>query len=108
MDRLSGREMRSQWKNWEKGKDKELKRERERERDACLPGVNILGGLSKKVRASRRRLNKQQEYSETERVKASMLPPRKLKARQPAWQELQLCDAMMAEPSKTHATARCT
>lgn len=32
MDRLSGRDTRSQWKNWEKGKDKELKRERERER----------------------------------------------------------------------------
>lgn len=41
-----------------------------------------------------RQMSEQVEYCETEQVKASMLPPRKLKAKQSAWQEPQLCDAI--------------
>lgn len=51
-------------------------------------------------RADRSRLIEQVREGETKRVKASTLPPRKLKARQSACQETQLCEAMMAEPLK--------
>lgn len=87
-------------KNWEKERDKEFKREGEKglsSRSQCS-GRPVGGGEC--CRADRGRLNEQVEYSETEQVKASMLPPRKLKARQSAWQGPQLCDAMMAEQLK--------
>lgn len=41
-------------------------------------------------------MSEQVKYSETEQVKDSMLPPRKLKAKQSAWQGPQLCDAIKA------------
>lgn len=44
--------------------------------------------------STQRQMSEQVEYCETEQVKASMLPPRKLKAKQSAWQEPQLCDAI--------------
>lgn len=91
------KQIQRQWKNWEKERDKELKREKEKGLSfrSQRSGRPVGGGEC--CRAHRARLNEQVEYSETEQVKASMLPPRKLKARQSAWQGLQLCDAMMAE-----------
>ena len=86
------------------GRRKEIKNSRERggekglsSRSQCS-GRPVGGGEC--CRADTGRLNEQVEYSETVQVKASMLPPRKLKARQSAWQGPQLCDAMMAEQLK--------
>lgn len=104
MDRQSERDSVRQWRNWEEETDKELKRERARGLSLRrqYSGRPVEGG--ERCRAHRGRLNKQVEYSETERVKASMLPPRKLKARQSAWEGPQLHDAMLAEAM----TIKCT
>lgn len=70
----------------EKERDEELKGWRGGE--ACLSGADVLGGLSEEVSAvsaDRGRLSEQARERETKRVKASTLPPRKLKARQSAW-----------------------
>lgn len=109
MDRQSERDTPRQWKNWEKERDKELKRERGREGLSFRSqhsGRPVGGGEC--CRAHGGRLNEQVEYSETERVKASMLPPRKLKARRSAWQRPQLCDATMAELLKKILTTQRT
>lgn len=78
-------------------KNKELKREwgRGLTLKSQHSGRPVEGGEC--CRALEGRLNKQVEYSEAEWVKASILPPRKLKARQSAWRDPQLFDALMAE-----------
>lgn len=50
MDRQSERDIEKQWKNWEKERDEELKRRGGRG-EACLSGVDVVGGLSEEVSA---------------------------------------------------------
>lgn len=92
----------------EEGKDKELKRDGG---GACLPGVGILGSLSdeeeeeeekvvEEVQAFQTQRSSRSEARRSGRVRASAPPPGKLKVQRQMLQEVQLCDAVMAEPTK--------